>query len=71
MLSYGPYDAKVEDMVVVSVIIEAKNKWEWWAPYASNIILQGILANQTFEEAVLALGFNTLPQLRHVNAIQP
>ena len=68
MLSYGPYDAKVEDMVVVSVIIEAKNKWEWWAPYASNIILQGVLANQTFEEAVLALGFNSLPQLRHVVA---
>jgi len=68
MLSYGPYDAKVEDMVVVSVIIEAKNKWEWWAPYASNIILQGVLANQTFEEAVLALGFNALPQLKHVSA---
>ena len=64
MLSYGPYDAKVEDMVVVAVIIEARNKWEWWAPYASNIILQGILANQTYEEAILALGFDKLPQLR-------
>ena len=56
MLSYGPYDAKVEEMVVVSVIIEAKNKWEWWAPYATNIIFQGIFANQTYEEAVEALG---------------
>ncbi len=64
MLSYGPYDAKVEDMVVVAVIIEARNKWEWWAPYASNIILQGILAKQTYEEAVTALGFDKLPQLR-------
>lgn len=64
MLSYGPYDAKVEDMVVVAVIIEARNKWEWWAPYASNIILQGVLANQTYEEALLALGFDKLPQLK-------
>ena len=64
MLSYGPYDAKVEDMVVVACIIEARNGWEWWAPYASNIILQGVLAKQTFEEAVEALGFGKLPQLR-------
>ncbi len=64
MLSYGPYDGKVEDMVVVSVIIEARNKWEWWAPHASNIILQGVLAHQTYEEAVQALGFENLPQLR-------
>ena len=64
MLSYGPYDAKPEDMVVVSCIIEARNGWEWWAPYASNIILQGVLAKQTFNEAVEALGFDKLPQLR-------
>lgn len=67
MLSYGPYDAKVEDMVVVAVIVEARNKWEWWAPYASNIILQGILANQTYEEAIKALNFEKLPQLRTAN----
>lgn len=64
MLSYGPYDARVEDMVVVACIIEARNGWEWWAPYASNIILQGVLAKQTFEEAVEALSFDKLPQLR-------
>ncbi|MCK7486187.1 MAG: hypothetical protein MZU97_12035 [Bacillus subtilis] len=28
------------------------NPWEWWAPYASNIIFQGIFAGQTYEEAV-------------------
>ena len=51
-------------MVVVACIIEARNGWEWWAPYASNIILQGILAKQTFDEAVEALGFANLPQLK-------
>ena len=64
MLSYGPYDAKPEDMVVVACIIEARNGWEWWAPYASNIILQGVLAKQTFNEAVEALKFDKLPQLQ-------
>ena len=68
MLSYGPYDARVEDMVVVACIIEARNGWEWWAPYASNIILQGVLAKQTFEEAVEALSFDKLPQLRRSEA---
>ncbi len=57
--SYGPYEAADrEDTVVVVVMVEATNPWEWWAPYASNIIFQGIFANQTYEEAVLALGLS-------------
>jgi len=66
MLSYGPYDANVEEMVLVAVIVEARNKWEWWAPYASNIILQGVLAEQSFEEAIKALNFDKLPQFRDI-----
>ena len=50
--SYGPYDAPPEDAVVVCVLVEAANQWEWWAPYASNIIMQGIFANQTYDEAI-------------------
>ena len=59
-VAYGPYDAPVEDQVVVCVLVEACNPWEWWAPYASNIIFQGIFANQTFDEAITALGFRYL-----------
>ena len=44
----------------VAVIVEAVNGWEWWAPYATNIIFQGIFANQTYDEAVNALGFRYL-----------
>jgi penicillin-binding protein 2 len=59
--SYAPYEtAKPEERIVVSVIVEAVNKWEWWAPYASAIIFQGIFANQSYEEAVNALGFQYL-----------
>jgi penicillin-binding protein 2 len=55
--AYAPYETdKPEEQVVVSIIVEAVNNWEWWAPYASAIIFQGIFADQTYEEAVRALG---------------
>lgn len=60
MVAYAPYDAPPEDQVVVATIVEACNTWEWWAPYATNIILQGIFAKQTYEEAITALGFRYL-----------
>ena len=56
--SYAPYQTNDPyERVVVSVLVEASNPWEWWAPYASAIIYQGIFANQTYEEAIQALGF--------------
>ncbi len=65
MVAYAPYDGPKEDQVVVSCIVEACNPWEWRAPYATNIILQGIFAHQTYEEAVQALGFNYLVKNRN------
>ncbi len=56
MVAYAPYDAPVEDQIVIATVVEAVNDWEWWAPYATNIIMQGIFAEQTYEEAVAALG---------------
>jgi penicillin-binding protein 2 len=55
--AYAPYETgSPDERVVVSIIVEAVNNWEWWAPYASAIIFQGIFAGQTYEEAVRALG---------------
>ena len=55
--AFAPYETdKPEERVVVSIIVEASNKWEWWAPYASAIIFQGIFTGQTYDEAVRALG---------------
>jgi penicillin-binding protein 2 len=55
--AYAPYATdNPEEQIVVSVIVEAVNKWEWWAPYASAIIFQGIFAGQTHDEAVQSLG---------------
>lgn len=54
-IAYGPYDAPVEDQRVVVVWIDAVNDWEWWAPKATNIVFQGMFANQTYEDAVKTL----------------
>jgi penicillin-binding protein 2 len=55
--SYAPYITdNPEERVVVTVIVEATNNWEWWATYCSAIIYQGIFADQTYEEAISTLG---------------
>ncbi|GHU39036.1 penicillin-binding protein 2 [Spirochaetia bacterium] len=60
-VAFAPYlTENPEDRIVVSIIVEAVNKWEWWSPYASAIIFQGIFKDQTFEEAVAALHFQYL-----------
>ncbi len=54
--AYAPYQTdKPEERVVVVVMVEAVNLWEWWAPKAADVIFQGIFARQTFEEAVETL----------------
>ncbi|WP_407399171.1 penicillin-binding protein 2 [Treponema sp.] len=60
MVAYAPYDAPPEDQYVVATLVEAVNKWEWWAPYATNIIINGIVNDLTFEESVDALKFRHL-----------
>jgi penicillin-binding protein 2 len=59
--SYAPYDAPdPKDVIAVVVMVEASNKWEWWSPYATNIIYQAIFGNQSFEDAVKTLKFDYL-----------
>jgi penicillin-binding protein 2 len=59
--AFAPYDNRNdENAIVVTIIVEAANNWEWWAPYASALIFQGYFQNQTYEEAVRALGFQYL-----------
>ena len=67
LVAYAPYDAPPEDRICVATIVEACNPWEWWAPYCTNIIIQGYFANQNFEEAVKELGFEYLTKQQNVN----
>ena len=60
-VAFAPFtSASKDDQIVVSVIVEAANAWEWWATYATALIIQGYFANQTFDEAVRALGYQYL-----------
>ncbi|MEX2444538.1 MAG: penicillin-binding protein 2 [Alkalispirochaeta sp.] len=56
-VAYAPYgeDVPVEDQIVLAVMVDAANEWEWWAPKAANIILHGYFEELTFEEAVADL----------------
>lgn len=56
--SYGPYDASPENQIVVVTMIEASNPWEWWAPYAANVIYQAVFAGQDAESAAKSVGVN-------------
>jgi len=54
--AYGPFKTEnPESRVVVVVMVEGSQTWEWWGPKAANIIFQGIFAHQTFAEAVADL----------------
>lgn len=58
-VSYGPYNAEdPEDKVVLVVMVDGANEWEWWAPRASNVIMHGIFTGQTYEESLNSLGLS-------------
>jgi len=60
-VAFGPYDAPdPKDKIVVVVMVEASNPWEWWAPYATNSIFQGMFAKQSYDQAVDTLGLRYL-----------
>ncbi|MCL2411449.1 MAG: penicillin-binding protein 2 [Treponema sp.] len=59
--AFAPYDAvDPNEKIVVTVLVEASEFQIWRATLASAIIFQGYFANQSYEEAVRALGFHHL-----------
>ena len=49
-VAYAPFDAaQSEEQVVLAIIVDAANEWEWWAPKAANIILHGIFSDRGTE----------------------
>ncbi|MDR2588519.1 MAG: penicillin-binding protein 2 [Spirochaetales bacterium] len=57
----APYDAPPEEQIVLVVLVEAANDWEWWAPKAANIILHGIFSKMNYEEVRSTLSTWYLP----------
>jgi penicillin-binding protein 2 len=59
--AYAPFDSEDPgEQIAVAVIVEAANRWEWWAPYSSAIIFQGVFAEQDYDAAIRSLGFQHL-----------
>jgi penicillin-binding protein 2 len=55
-IGYAPFHTDDPDRrVVVVVMVEAENQWEWWAPKAANVIFHGIFTNRSYEETVETL----------------
>jgi len=51
--AYAPYNTTDPDEQIVLVVnVEGVNDWEWWAPKASDMIMQGIFADQSYEEVL-------------------
>ncbi|MEM5947738.1 penicillin-binding protein 2 [Spirochaetia bacterium 38H-sp] len=51
--AYAPYDTKnPNDIVVVVVLVDASNNWEWWAPKAANIIFHGIFTRAKYNDII-------------------
>ena len=52
-VAYGPYDeTDVRDKIIIVVMVEAVNEWEWWAPKAANLLFQSIFAEQDMIEVL-------------------
>lgn len=56
-VAYAPYgrDVAPDERIVLVVMVDAANEWEWWAPKAANIILHGYFTDQNFDETVADL----------------
>ena len=51
--AFAPYETdNPDEQIVIVVNVEGVNDWEWWAPKAADMILQGIFADQSYEEVL-------------------
>ncbi len=52
-VAFSPKSPDTPDEYIATVVwIDAANEWDWWAPYASNIIVHGIYNGLNYEETI-------------------
>ncbi len=55
-IAFAPYEeTDPAKQIVVVVMVEGVNEWEWWAPKATNIIIHGIFSGQNYNDTVESL----------------
>jgi penicillin-binding protein 2 len=50
--AFAPADAPPEEQVVAVVMADASDRWEWWAPKVTNVLLHGIYTGLDYEEVI-------------------
>ena len=50
--SYAPVDAPAAQQVVVVVMAEATDVWEWWAPKVANVLLHGMFTGLDYDDVI-------------------
>lgn len=53
--AFAPADAPVNEQIVVVVMAEADDVWEWWAPKVANVLLHSIFTGQDYETTLAIL----------------
>ena len=55
--AYAPHGEDVDpaEQIVVVVMVDAMNEWEWWAPKAANIILHGHFRGLDYDATIADL----------------
>lgn len=51
-VAFAPAGAPPEEQVVVVVMAEASDRWEWWAPKATNVLLHGMFAGLDYDRVI-------------------
>lgn len=56
-VAYAPFGENVpaDERIVVVVMVDASNEWEWWAPKAANLILHGYFNREDYAATVADL----------------
>ncbi len=62
-IGFSPRGPGSDDYVVTVVWVDAANEWDWWGPYATNIIIHGIYNSLSYEETIADLRTRRNPWL--------
>ena len=54
-IGFAPKSPGSSEYVVTVVWIDAQNEWDWWGPYATNIIVHGIYNGLSYEDTIADL----------------
>lgn len=69
-IGFAPYGSdNPEEQIATAVWIDAANEWDWWGPFATNIVVHGAVNGLTYEETIRDLRTLESPWLWYGNGI--